>query len=303
MAALSHGIRDRCIGTAEGSVGDFSSSAAQQIPCWVADQAPRVRHIATGFDGARGMDILTFQQRVVEAYSGIFEQLETGAFVHPVRFWAFVPGIHDDLGAGLDRYMAFNAGRYGAFAAHLGRPRHSADRCRQPRRSESRATASCSTASPRTNPACRSKTRGRCPRITTPAASVRCRPASPARRCCADSATPCSRRGHREHHRRGVSSPRRSRGAGARDVPQSGERRRGGLRPHPARGREPGRDRVAADVVPGPARVLPDSAPNVDRRHRRRDVSRTAASSGCSCAVPPELLVEIEGLAFPRPRP
>ena len=39
-----------------------------------------------------------------------------------LRFWAFIPGIHDDLGAGLDRYMAFNAGRYGAFAAHFGRP-------------------------------------------------------------------------------------------------------------------------------------------------------------------------------------
>jgi chorismate lyase/3-hydroxybenzoate synthase len=74
------------------------------------------------FDGARGMDILTFQQRVREAYSTIFEELESSARSHPVRFWAFVPGIHDDLGAGLDRYMAFNAGRYGAFAAHLGRP-------------------------------------------------------------------------------------------------------------------------------------------------------------------------------------
>ena len=39
-----------------------------------------------------------------------------------MRFWAFVPGIHDDLGAGLDRYMSFNAGRYGAFALHYGRP-------------------------------------------------------------------------------------------------------------------------------------------------------------------------------------
>jgi chorismate lyase/3-hydroxybenzoate synthase len=39
-----------------------------------------------------------------------------------VRFWAFIPGIHDDLGAGLDRYMAFNAGRYSAFATHFGKP-------------------------------------------------------------------------------------------------------------------------------------------------------------------------------------
>jgi chorismate lyase/3-hydroxybenzoate synthase len=68
------------------------------------------------------MDILTFQQRVFEAYQTVFEELEAGAPCHPVRFWNFLPGIHDSLGAGLDRYMAFNAGRYGAFAAHFGRP-------------------------------------------------------------------------------------------------------------------------------------------------------------------------------------
>jgi chorismate lyase/3-hydroxybenzoate synthase len=68
------------------------------------------------------MDILTFQQRVVEAYPTVFDALEAGAPSHPVRFWAFVPGIHDDLGAGLDRYMAFNAGRYSAFSGHFGRP-------------------------------------------------------------------------------------------------------------------------------------------------------------------------------------
>ena len=67
------------------------------------------------------MDILTFQQRVVEAYTEIFEQLDPATCGHPVRFWAFVPGIHEPLGAGLDRYMAFNAGRYGAFAARFGR--------------------------------------------------------------------------------------------------------------------------------------------------------------------------------------
>ena len=82
---------------AKRSVGDSSSSPAQHVPCWVADHAPRFRHIVTGFDGVPSMDILTFHQRVVEAYSGIFAQLETGAFVHPVRFWAFIPGIHGDV--------------------------------------------------------------------------------------------------------------------------------------------------------------------------------------------------------------
>jgi len=68
------------------------------------------------------MDVLTFQQRVVHAYRTAFEQLDATQFTYPVRFWAFIPGIHDDLGAGLDRYMSFNAGRYGAFAQHYGHP-------------------------------------------------------------------------------------------------------------------------------------------------------------------------------------
>jgi chorismate lyase/3-hydroxybenzoate synthase len=67
------------------------------------------------------MDILTFQHRIVEAYQAVLEDLLSGPLSHLVRFWAFIPGIHDDLGAGLDRYMAFNAGRYGALAAHFGR--------------------------------------------------------------------------------------------------------------------------------------------------------------------------------------
>src|SRR5687768_14974789 len=101
---------------------DISSRAVHPVPAWVSELDPsRFRHLTAGFDGARGMDILTFQQRVVEAYTEIFEQLDPAACGHPVRFWAFVPGIHEPLGAGLDRYMAFNAGRYGAFAARFGR--------------------------------------------------------------------------------------------------------------------------------------------------------------------------------------
>jgi chorismate lyase/3-hydroxybenzoate synthase len=73
-----------------------------------------------GFDGVRSMDILTFQQTVAEAYRSVFRQLTQLATPHPIRFWAFVPNIHADLGAGLDRYMAFNAGRYAAYAAWCG---------------------------------------------------------------------------------------------------------------------------------------------------------------------------------------
>lgn len=95
---------------------------ASIVPAWVDERdTSRLHHVSASVGDVRGMDILTFQRRVMEAYEDVFEQLASRR-AHPVRFWAFVPGIHDDLGSGLDRYMAFNAGRYGAFAAHFGRP-------------------------------------------------------------------------------------------------------------------------------------------------------------------------------------
>jgi chorismate lyase/3-hydroxybenzoate synthase len=78
--------------------------------------------VTARFDDATAMDPRTFQQRVVETYHTVLEELRAGGRYHPVRFWNFVPGINDDLGAGLDRYMAFNAGRYAAFMAHFGHP-------------------------------------------------------------------------------------------------------------------------------------------------------------------------------------
>jgi len=97
--------------------------SASLLPGWVGECAhPRLRCVTASFDNARSLDFPGFQRRVTEAYEAIFEQLDAGNSYCPVRFWAFVPGIHDDLGAGLDRYMAFNAGRYAAFTARFGRP-------------------------------------------------------------------------------------------------------------------------------------------------------------------------------------
>lgn len=111
------------------------------VPGWVADflrvQSPgtehgpwrrrfplegvRFDHVTVEFDGVRDMDLLTFEQRVFAAYRSIFEILNSKAASHPVRFWNFVPGIHDDF-AGIDRYMAFNAGRFTAYAIQFGGP-------------------------------------------------------------------------------------------------------------------------------------------------------------------------------------
>jgi chorismate lyase/3-hydroxybenzoate synthase len=131
-------------GPLDALLRDLPATSQPPIPAWVADfvgpasvagsdavegpiavgtrEGDRFSLISAGFEGARAMDILTFQQRVVETYQAVFERIQGRRARNPVRFWAFVPGIHDDLGAGLDRYMVFNAGRYGAYSAHFGSP-------------------------------------------------------------------------------------------------------------------------------------------------------------------------------------
>jgi Chorismatase FkbO/Hyg5-like, N-terminal len=80
----------------------------------------RFSRLEVAFAGVEAMDILTFQQMVADAYRTIFDQLARLPTPHAIRFWAFVPDIHADLGAGLDRYMAFNAGRFAAYSARCG---------------------------------------------------------------------------------------------------------------------------------------------------------------------------------------
>jgi len=74
-----------------------------------------LRLVTSGFDAVSAMDAPDFRGAVTAAFDAVFSQLDDAAARHPVRFWAFIPGIHDDLGGGLDRYMVFNAGRFSAF--------------------------------------------------------------------------------------------------------------------------------------------------------------------------------------------
>lgn len=77
--------------------------------------------VEVSFGDVPTMDILTFQQAVAEAYRNVFDLLGRLPTPHPLRFWAFIPDIHADMGAGLDRYMAFNAGRFAAYSGWCGR--------------------------------------------------------------------------------------------------------------------------------------------------------------------------------------
>jgi chorismate lyase/3-hydroxybenzoate synthase len=108
-------------------VGELSGLAAT-TPAKAAQDALTIRlaagdsfsRIEVSFGDVPAMDILTFQQTVAEAYGSVFDLLGSLPTPYPVRFWAFIPDIHADLGAGLDRYMAFNAGRFAAHSARYG---------------------------------------------------------------------------------------------------------------------------------------------------------------------------------------
>lgn len=77
--------------------------------------------ISAAIEGARSMSALALQRRVCEVYRDLGAELARGRAMYPLRFWNFVPGIHEAMGDGLDRYMVFNAGRFAGFASwHTG---------------------------------------------------------------------------------------------------------------------------------------------------------------------------------------
>ena len=77
---------------------------------------PRFSHVTVRAHDVHHLPDLQLQHATTHAYRRVRQALEEGKALHPVRFWNFIPGIGDPAGAGLDRYMVFNAGRYAAFA-------------------------------------------------------------------------------------------------------------------------------------------------------------------------------------------
>jgi hypothetical protein len=70
--------------------------------------------------GARDLPSEEFEQRTADAYLAIQETLAAGAAPNPVRVWNHLPDIHAPGSGGIDRYMAFNAGRFHAYSQWLG---------------------------------------------------------------------------------------------------------------------------------------------------------------------------------------
>jgi chorismate lyase/3-hydroxybenzoate synthase len=69
---------------------------------------------------ARGLDRAALHAATAGAYRRIEAELRVRDTPNPVRLWNHIPGIHDPMGEGQDRYMVFNAGRYEALSAWFG---------------------------------------------------------------------------------------------------------------------------------------------------------------------------------------
>jgi len=91
-------------------------------PAWAADLVRGGDGFAltsVRIDDALSMDAATLAARVAEAYGSVAAALRESTARRPVRLWNFIPAITAPAGDG-DRYMAFNAGRYRAFAQWYG---------------------------------------------------------------------------------------------------------------------------------------------------------------------------------------
>lgn len=69
---------------------------------------------------ARGLGRAALHDATARAYRCLEAELRLRGARHPVRLWNHIPGIHEPMGEGQDRYMAFNAGRYEALSEWFG---------------------------------------------------------------------------------------------------------------------------------------------------------------------------------------
>lgn len=89
------------------------------------------RWVVAGVEIARldGLDASQLREATRHAMAWLRDALARSEAPHPIRLWNFLPGIHEEVGGatratpqGLDRYRAFNVGRFEAFCDWFGGP-------------------------------------------------------------------------------------------------------------------------------------------------------------------------------------
>src|SRR5947209_2085906 len=78
--------------------------------------------VSVRLPGARRLGAAAFERQTIGAYQLIHSTVAALRHGHPVRFWNFLPGIHQMMESPRDRYMVFNAGRFAALSDWFGGP-------------------------------------------------------------------------------------------------------------------------------------------------------------------------------------
>jgi len=89
-------------------------------PAWVSGFGEGFSLASVTIPDARSLGRAELHEATSRAYRRIEGELRARGTVHPVRLWNHIPGIHEPMGDGLDRYMVFNAGRYEALSEWFG---------------------------------------------------------------------------------------------------------------------------------------------------------------------------------------
>ncbi len=71
---------------------------------------------------ADALDVTELRAATAEVYRAIREALAGAGAPNPVRIWNFIPAIHEPVAEGIDRYQAFNMGRFDGLSAWFGGP-------------------------------------------------------------------------------------------------------------------------------------------------------------------------------------
>jgi chorismate lyase / 3-hydroxybenzoate synthase len=71
-------------------------------------------HVSATMPGALNLPRAAFEQATRDLYTRVAAAVMGFGHV-PVRYWNFIPDINAEIDAGLERYMAFNVGRFHAF--------------------------------------------------------------------------------------------------------------------------------------------------------------------------------------------
>lgn len=65
-----------------------------------------------------------FERRTIEIFESLRRGLALSEHAAPVRFWNYLPAIHEPMDERRDRYMVFNAARFKAMSDWFGGPAH-----------------------------------------------------------------------------------------------------------------------------------------------------------------------------------